>query len=212
MTLKPKPAIKVLVAEDHPIVADGIVAILVNAKDMEVVGRARDGAETIDLIKRLRPDIVLLDLRMPVVDGIGVARWIKRSGSPTRTVILTSFQSDSDVGQALRAGVNAYLLKDTPPGEILRTIRRVHQGATPFRAGRHRALSQNVGVRNFKPTELETLALLMQGYDNRTIGNKLGIHTCAVKYRLRVLFSKLGVRRRSAAVIQAIERGLLKTG
>src|SRR5437016_1220260 len=121
-----KPPIRVLIAEDHPIVADGIVAILANARDMLVVGQARNGAEAIELLKDHQPDIVLLDLRMPVVDGVQVIRWIKGSGLSARTMILTAFHSQSDVWEAIRAGANAYLLKDVTGGEILRTIRRVH--------------------------------------------------------------------------------------
>src|SRR5215471_10720169 len=127
-----QPLIRVLVAEDHPIVADGIVAILAKAKDMQVVGRAKDGAEAIELLKRHQPDILLLDLRMPVVDGIQVVRWIKGSGLTVRTVILTGFRNQSDVREAIRAGANAYLLKDVTGGEILKTIRSVHRGNIGF--------------------------------------------------------------------------------
>src|SRR5262249_2664555 len=122
-----KSGITVLVAEDHPIVADGIVAILAKAKDMIVVGQARNGAEAIELLKLHQPDVVLLDLRMPFVDGIGVMRWIRDSGSNVRTVILTIYRSASDVSQASQAGADAYLVKDASPSEILKTIRRVHQ-------------------------------------------------------------------------------------
>src|SRR5262249_46312219 len=107
-----KSRIRILVAEDHPVVADGIRAVLAKAKDMVVVGQARDGAEAIELLKQHQPDIALLDLRMPVVDGVGVVRWVKRSGSNIRTLILTIFGGESDVRQAIEAGADAYLLKD----------------------------------------------------------------------------------------------------
>jgi DNA-binding NarL/FixJ family response regulator len=201
--------ISVLVAEDHPMVADGIEAILDSAGDMVVIGRARDGAEAIQLLQRYQPDIALLDLRMPVVDGIGVARWIMGSGSNTRAVMLTSFQSESDVSQAIRAGVKAYLLKDTPPDEILKTIRRVHGG----RVGTLREPAQKfvpeVDASALTILDLEILRLILHGHNNRAIGLKLGLRTDAVKYHLRGLFSKLGVKRRAAAARQAIERGLV---
>ena len=176
---------------------------------MVVVGQARDGAEAIALLKRHQPDIVLLDLRMPVVDGISVARWIRHSGSNARTVILTIFRSASDVSQAIQAGANAYLLKDTSPEEILKTIRRVHRGKERISRQREQELVPNVSSAHFKRLELEILALIVEGHDNRTIGTELGLRTDAVKYHLRGLFSKLGVKRRAAAARRAIERGLL---
>jgi two-component system NarL family response regulator len=206
-----EPRIRVLIAEDSPIVADGIVAILAKAEDVVVVGRARDGAEAIELIKRHQPDILLLDLRMPVVDGIGVLRWIKRSGSNARTVILTVFRSEGDVSQAIQAGANAYLLKDASTGEILTTIRRLHRGKARISRQRARELAPNVNSPDLKPVELDILALIVQGHNNRTIGTKLGLRTDTVKYHLRGLFSKLGVRKRAAAARQAFERGLLET-
>ena len=204
-----KPGIRVLVAEDHPIVADGIMAVLANAKDIVVVGRARNGAEAIELLKRHQPDIMLLDLRMPVIDGIGVARWIKRSGANVRIVILTIFRSERDVSQAIEAGANAYLLKDASPGEILQTIRQVHHCKTVTSPKGVEALAPNLNSIDLKPLELEILQLIVQGHDNRTIGSQLGLRTDTVKYHLRALFSKLGVRKRAAAARKAIERGLV---
>ena len=207
-----KPRIRVLVAEDHPIVADGIVAILAKAKDMVVVGRARDGAEAIELVKQHQPDIVLLDLRMPVVDGIGVARWINDSGSTARAVFLTMFDSEKDVSQAIRAGADAYLQKDTPAAEILKTIRHVHRRKERISNNRARELAPSANSVDLNSLELEILALIVQGDDNRTIGVKLGLRTDAVKYHLRGLFSKLGVKKRAAAARRAIEHGFPGTG
>ena len=207
-----KPRIRVLVAEDHPIVADGIVAILAKAKDMVVVGRARDGAEAIELVKQHQPDIVLLDLRMPVVDGIGVARWINDSGSTARAVFLTMFDSEKDVSQAIRAGADAYLQKDTPAAEILKTIRHVHRRKERISNNRARELAPSANSVDLNSLELEILGLIVQGDDNRTIGFKLGLRTDAVKYHLRGLFSKLGVKKRAAAARRAIEHGFPGTG
>src|SRR5262249_30685069 len=156
-------AIRILIAEDHPVVADGIVAVLAKAKDMVVVGRARNGEEAIELLKRDEPDIALLDLRMPVVDGIGVANWIKRSGSNARTVFLTIFRSESDLSQAIEAGASAYLLKDASPSEILRTIRRVHRGKASISREWAKKLAPKVNSPDLKPLELHILALIVQG-------------------------------------------------
>jgi two-component system NarL family response regulator len=207
-----KPGIKILVAEDHPIVADGILAVLGKAKDIVVVGRARNGEEAIGLLKHHQPDIVLLDLRMPLIDGIGVMKWIKRTGSNARPIILTIYPGANDVSQAIQAGANAYLLKDTSPSEILKTIRRVHRGKAAISRQRRTREVSCVKSRDLKPLELEILGLIVEGYDNRMIGLQLGLDTDAVKYHLESLFSKLGVRKRAAASRQAIESGLLRIG
>ena len=201
--------IRILVAEDHPIVADGILAVLAKAKDMVVMGRAKNGEEAIELIKLHQPDIVLLDLRMPLVDGIGVIKWIKRAGSNARPIILTIYCGKSDVSQAIQAGANAYLLKDASPREILKTIRRVHRGKASISAAPVTRSGRCVNSTDLKPLELQMLALIVEGYDNRRIASRLGLGPDAVKYHLRGLFSKLGVRKRAAAARQAIERGLL---
>ena len=206
-----KPAkIKVLVAEDHPVVADGIAAILSTAKDIVLVDRAGNGAEAIELLRRHKPDIILLDLRMPVVDGLDVARWIISSGLTTRTVVLTYSRSESDRDQAIRAGAKAYLLKDTPAAEILEVIRLVHREKGTRRAPPPTNAPAESPV-DLKHVELEILRLILQGDDNRTIGTKLGLRTNAVKYLLRGLYAKLGVKKRGAAARQAIERGLIRT-
>jgi len=207
-----KPRIRVLIAEDHPIVADGIVAILAKAKDMVVVGRARDGAEAIELVKQHQPDIVLLDLRMPVVDGIGVASWINESGSTARAIFLTMFHSEKDVSQALRAGVEAYLLKNSPAAEILKTIRDVHRRKERILHNTTEKLAPSTSSVVLNSLESKILALVVRGDDNRTIGVKLGLRTDAVKYNLRGLFSKLGVKKRAAAARRAIELGFPGTG
>ena len=201
------PRIRVLVAEDHPIVADGIAAILASAKDIVVVGQARDGVEAIEMLKRLEPDVVLLDLRMPVLDGIRVAQWIKDTGSNARTVILTICKNENNVAQANQAGAYAYLVKDAAPSEILKTIRHVYRGATRGSPGCSH-VKQKANAADLKPLELDLLALIVRGHDNRTIASQLGLGTDEVKYRLRGLFFKLGVRKRAAAARVAIERGL----
>ena len=205
-----KPCIKLLIAEDHPVVADGILAVLGKAKDIVVVGRARNGEEAIRLLMLYQPDIVLLDLRMPLIDGIGVMKWIKRTGSNARPIILTIYHGENDVDQAMEVGANAYLLKDSSPSEILKTIRRVHRGKAAISRQRRKREVSRVKSPDLKPLELDILALVVEGYDNRRIGLQLGLGRDAVKYHLRGLFSKLGVGRRAAAARQAIESGLLR--
>jgi two-component system NarL family response regulator len=207
-----KTDIRILVAEDHPVVADGILAVLGKAKDMVVVGHARNGEEAIELLKHHQPDIALLDLRMPLIDGIGVIKWIKCTGSSAKPIVLTMFEGEDAVTQAIHAGASAFLLKDTPSNEILKMIRHVHQRKTAI-SRRHRTWEvpcANLG--DLKPLELEILALLVEGYDNRKIGSMLRLSTDGVKYLLRGIFSKLGVRKRAAAARQAIENGIVKIG
>jgi two-component system NarL family response regulator len=204
-----KPGIKILVAEDHPIVADGILAVLGKAKDIVVVARARNGEEAIELLKHHQPDIVLLDLRMPIIDGIGVMKWIKRTGSNARPIILTVYHGENDLSQAIQAGARAYLLKDTSPSEILETIRRVHRGKAVISPQRRTREVSSGKSRDLKPLEREILALIVEGYENRRIGLQLGLSTDSVKYHLRALFSKLGVKKRAAAARLAIEGGLV---
>ena len=206
-----KPAgIRVVVAEDHPIVADGITAVLARAKDILLVGQARNGAEAIELLKQHQTDIALLDLRMPLVDGIGVMKWIKRAGSSAKPIILTIYGGESEVSQATEARAKAYLLKDSSPPHILKTIRRVHAGNALISCDRV-TTAPGEKSSHLKPLELEILALIIDGYDNRSIASQLGLRPHSVKYHLRGLFSKLGVRKRAAAARQAIERGLLGT-
>jgi two-component system NarL family response regulator len=207
-----KPAvIRVLVAEDHPVAADGIAAILASAGDMVIVGRAANGVEAIELLKRYEPDIALVDLRMPFVDGLEVLRWISSSGSTTRVVVLTYSRSEVDRSEAIRAGARGYLLKDTPPAGILAIIRRVYREKLSGLTGASLAQTPTENTPDLKRIELEILGLILQGDDNRTIGAKLGLRANAVKYLLRRLYSKLGVKKRGAAARQAIERGLIPT-
>src|SRR5262245_4479942 len=161
-----KPGIRIVVAEDHPVVADGIVAVLARAKDMVVVGRAKNGAEAIELLKQHQPDIGLLDLRMPVVDAIGVLRWMRHSGSNARIVILTIFGGDIDMSRAIQAGANAYLLKDTPAEKILSTIRRVHQGGAVISRMQVQRRAPRLNSADCKPVEMDILKLIVEGYDN----------------------------------------------
>ena len=170
--------------------------------------RARNGEETIELLKLHQPDIVLLDLRMPLLDGIGVMKWMKRAGSKARPIILTIYSGKSDVDRAFQAGANAYLLKDSSPSKIVKIIRRVHRGKVPISFGRITPVPSVKKSAELKPLEVQLLGLIVEGYGNRRIGLQLGLGTNAVKYHLRGLFSKLGVRKRAAAARQAIERGL----
>lgn len=196
-------------ADDHSIVRDGIVSIVEVEKDMQVIAQAADGGEAMELVKKLLPDIVLLDLRMPKLDGLEVIAQIKSLQLPSKVIVLTTFESEQDVHQSLKAGARSYLLKDTPRTMILETIRRVHGGETciPPRIGQKLVDIMNHPVLSAR--ELDILKLVADGKSNKVIGDQLGITEGTVKSHVKSLLNKLKVPGRTAAVREAVHRGLV---
>lgn len=206
-----KPSkIRILVADDHPVVRDGIVSIVEAEKDISVVAQAGDGVETVELVKKLLPDIVLLDLRMPRLDGLEVIAQIQSLHLPTKIIVLTTFDSEQDVHQALKAGARSYLLKDTPRPVLLDTIRQVHAGKTciPPRIGQK--LVENMSRPVLSARELDVLKLVAEGKSNSDIGDQLGITEGTVKTHVKSLLKKLQVPGRTAAVKEAVHLGLVR--
>lgn len=206
-----KPSkIRILVADDHPVVRDGIVSIVEAEKDISVVAQAGDGVETVELVKKLLPDIVLLDLRMPRLDGLEVIAQIQSLHLPTKIIALTTFDSEQDVHQALKAGARSYLLKDTPRPVLLDTIRQVHAGKTciPPRIGQK--LVENMSRPVLSARELDVLKLVAEGKSNSDIGDQLGITEGTVKTHVKSLLKKLQVPGRTAAVKEAVHLGLVR--
>jgi DNA-binding NarL/FixJ family response regulator len=206
--------IRLLVADDHPVVRDGLRGMLAGQPDLQVVGEAADGAEAVALIPRLRPDVVLMDLRMPGLDGVGAIRKLRATFPNVRVLVLTTFDTDTDVVRAIQAGATGYLLKDTPREELVRAIRAAARGeAVLAPAVATKVLGQlrapaPAGVLSAR--ELEVLELVARGASNREVGAKLFISEATVKTHLLHVFEKLGVSDRTAAVTTAIERGLLR--
>ena len=206
-----KPAkIKILVADDHPIVRDGIISIVEVEKDMSVVGHASDGVEAVELAKKLLPDIILLDLRMPRLDGLEVIAQIQSLHLPSKVIVLTTFDSEQDVHLALKAGARSYLLKDTPRPVLLDTVRQVHGGKTciPPRIGQK--LVENMSRPVLSAREMDILKLVAEGKSNKGIGDQLGIAEGTVKTHVKSLLSKLKAPGRTAAVREAVHRGLVR--
>ena len=206
-----KPSkIKILVADDHPVVRDGIVSIVEVEKDMRVVGLAGDGVEAVELAKKLLPDIVLLDLRMPRMDGLEVIAQVRSLHLPSKVIILTTFDSEQDVHLALKAGARSYLLKDTPRPVLLETIRQVHGGKTciPPRIGQK--LVEKMSRPVLSERELDILKLVAEGKSNKAIGDQLGIAEGTVKTHVKSLLKKLEAPGRTAAVKEAVHRGLVQ--
>jgi two-component system, NarL family, response regulator len=204
-----RPKIKILVADDHPVVRDGIAAIVEGAKDMKIVAHAGDGVEALEHIKKYSPDVVLLDLRMPRLDGLEVIERIRADRLLTKIIVLTTFESEQDVHQALTAGARGYLLKDTARQSILEVIRQVNNGSTSIPPRIGQKLMQNMNRKALTKRELAIIKLVAEGKSNKVVGAELGITEGTVKTHVKSFLGKLGARGRTGAVREAARRGLI---
>ena len=202
--------IRVLIVDDHSVVRRGLAAIIDMEEDAIVVGQAGDGAEAIDLWRKLHPDVVLMDLRMPGVDGVEAIRRIRSEDPEAGIIVLTTFDHDEDIYAGLRAGAKAYLLKDVEPEELFRCIRAVHAGEAYLQPKVAAKLAQRVQEEPLTEREEQTLKLLAEGKSNRAIGEVLHISESTVKSHMKRLFVKLDVTSRSEAISLAARRGLVK--
>ena len=203
--------IRVLVADDHPIVRSGIVALLATAPDIEVVGEAADGREAVDLALTLEPDLVLMDLRMPRLDGDQATALILSARPSVRVVVLTTYESDASILTAIEAGASGYLLKAAPQEEILAGIRSVARGEVALAPSIAAMLVGRLKTPavTLSPRETEVLGLVAQGLSNPAIAKRLFLGEATVKTHLLHAFEKLGVSDRTRAVTKAMELGLL---
>jgi len=207
--------IRLVIADDHPVVRDGLSGIFDGDPGFEVLGQASDGAEAVRLAERLAPDVVLMDLRMPGMDGVGAITEIAARGLPTRVLVLTTYDTDADVLPAIQAGATGYLLKDAPRTELVRAVRAAARGESvlsPSVASRvlgrvRRPEPEEPG--DLSPRELEILALVARGATNREAAKRLFISEATVKTHLLHIYAKLGVNDRAAAVAAGFDRGLL---
>ncbi|MBU4214357.1 MAG: response regulator transcription factor [Actinobacteria bacterium] len=204
-------SIRVLIADDHPVVRSGLAGLLAVEPDIEVVGEAGDGQRTVALAHELRPDLVLMDLRMPVLDGAAATALIVAQVPGVHVLVLTTYETDTDILRAVEAGATGYLLKDTPREELVAGVRAAARGQS--------ALSPSVAVRlvaqlrgagdRLTARETEVLAGVARGLSNAAVGRELFITEATVKTHLMRAFAKLGVDDRTRAVTVAIERGIL---
>lgn len=201
--------IRVLVADDHVTVLEGLAAIISRQPDMEVAGQAANGREAVALWATVRPDVVLLDLRMPKVDGVEAIAQLRQRDSGVRAIVLTTFDTDVDIANAVRAGARGYLLKDAPREELLRCIRRVHAGETCIPPSLVAKLAAGLSSEALTTRELAVLRLLARGQSNKEIGVSLSISETTVKAHLRAIFCKLDVLSRTEAIAVASRRGLV---
>jgi two-component system NarL family response regulator len=201
--------IRILVADDHPILREGLVTLINRQAGMKVVAEAADGCEAVALYSRVVPDIAVLDLRMPAMNGIETLTAIRTSDPQARLIILTSFASDEDIYRALRAGARGYLVKDAPADELVRCLRTVHEGGTFIPPGVASKLAERVGTVELTAREREVLGLIAKGKGNREIGVSLDVTEGTIKVHVNNILNKLGVASRTEAVNIAIRRGLV---
>jgi DNA-binding NarL/FixJ family response regulator len=201
--------IRILLVDDHPVVRSGLAGLLGGEPDIEVVGEAGDGRTGVEQARALRPDLVLMDLRMPELDGASATAAIVSEGL-ARVLVLTTYDTDTDILRAVEAGATGYLLKDTPREELVAAVRAAARGETVLAPELTARLVR--GVRSgdqLTPRETEVLALVARGLSNAEIGSELFIGEATVKTHLLKVFDKLGVSDRTAAVTVAMRRGML---
>ena len=204
--------IRLLIADDHPVVRDGLRGIFEASGEFEVAGEAANGREAVDRAAALHPDVVLMDLRMPVMDGVTAIEELAKRGVAARVLVLTTYDTDSYVLPAVEAGATGYLLKDAPSAELLRAVRAAAHGESvlaPTVAARLLSRVRSPGQEPLSQRELEVLELVAAGSTNREAAARLFISEATVKSHLIHIYGKLGVGDRAAAVAQAFNRGLL---
>lgn len=206
----PAEKIRVLIADDHVMVREGLAAMIGRQADMTVIGEAANGREAVALWRQHRPDVTLLDLRMPVLDGVGAINAIRQQEVSARVVMLTTFDTDSDIARAIKAGAKGYLLKDSQREELLECIRKVHGGETCIPPALVAKLAAGMSSPDLTGRELDVLSLLARGKSNKEIGTNLYISETTVKSHLRSIFTKLNVLSRTEAITAANRRGLVQ--
>jgi DNA-binding NarL/FixJ family response regulator len=202
--------IRILIAEDHNVVRDGLVAIVKQEQDMEVVAETGDGRHAVELWKQHRPEVTLMDLRMPSLDGVNAIYEIRAADPNARIIVLTTFDGDEDIYRGMRAGAKSYLLKDVTREDLFQCIREVHAGRTFVPPAVATKLAERLTAEELTPRELEVLRLLAEGKPNKLIGADLTITEVTVKCHVQAVFRKLNVLSRTEAIGVATRRGLLR--
>ena len=201
--------IRILIVDDHPVVCTGLTSMLSLHTGLEVMGSAPSGEEALEIVQRDRPDLILLDLRMPGMDGIGVLNALSRTERPPRVVVLTSFEKEEDIYRAIRAGAQGYLLKDTPESEMVAAIFAVSNGKRYIPRHIAARLADRMMRSDLTARELQTLELLAQGSTNKQIAEALNISDHTVRHHVNNIMEKLHVSDRTEAVATALRSGLL---
>jgi DNA-binding NarL/FixJ family response regulator len=210
--------IRIVVVDDHPVVREGLVAMLQTQPDLEVVGEAGTGSDALRVIGELAPDVVLLDLELPGIDGVGVLRALREKGGASRVIVFTVFDTDERIISAVEAGAAGYLLKGAPRSELFAAIRVVFGGGSLLQPLVASTVMRHVARRDtppeshslaLTPRERSVLELLARGRSNKEIAAALGVTERTVKFHVSALFSKLGASNRTEAVTRAVQSGLV---
>jgi len=202
--------IRIFSVDDHPLLREGIAALVNSQPDMVVVGEAATGAEALPLFKQLQPDVTLLDLRLPDTSGIDILIAIRTEFPDARIIMLTTFEGDVEIHRALQAGARGYLLKNMPPSELLDVIRQVHTGKKRIPPAIASQLAEHMSDEELTEREVEVLRAIAGGNKNRDIANKLFISEETVKVHIKHIMEKLGAADRTQAVTIGVRRGIIQ--
>jgi DNA-binding NarL/FixJ family response regulator len=208
--MTPEPPITILAVDDHPLIRSGLAAVLAGEGDMRLVAEASNGEEAVEAYRAHRPHVVLMDLRMPVMDGVSAIRAIRDEFPAARVIALTTYEGDEDIYQALAAGARGYLLKDMLRTELLQAIRAVHRGSRGIPPAVAAKLAEHAPRVELTPRELEVLRLVAAGRSNPEIAAVLGRAESTMKVHVRSILQKLGTDDRTEAVTIAVRRGILR--
>jgi DNA-binding NarL/FixJ family response regulator len=200
----------VLIVDDHPIVREGLAAMIERRPDMTVVAQAASGREAVVMYSAFQPDVTLMDLRLPEMDGVTAITEIRKEFPTARFLVLTTYDGDDDIHRALRAGAMGYLLKDTPREQLMDAIRAVRNGQFSLPDNVSMKLAQRMTIQELTPREREVLCHIAQGMSNQEIGVALGVTEGTIKVHVNSLLTKLGVSDRTHAVTTGLRRGLLR--
>lgn len=202
--------IRVLCADDHSLVRKGIASILSNESDVKLVAEAGNGREAVEQFRLHKPDVTLMDIRMPELDGIAAAKEILRESPDAKVIALTSYDGDQEIYRALEAGVKGYLLKEMVHTEVLRAIRVVHAGKRLMPPEVAERLTEYFPQAALSPREVEVLSLVAKGLSNKEISEKLGTASGTIKIHVQNILAKLGASDRTHAVTIAVQRGIFR--
>jgi DNA-binding NarL/FixJ family response regulator len=201
--------IRILIVDDHPIMRVGITALIASSKEMETVAQAGNGEEALSLHAQHHPDITLMDLRLPGISGVEAIRRIRAQSPKARFIVLTTYEGDEDIYQAMEAGASGYLVKGMPQEMLVNAVKRVHNGGRYLPPPVSQALAARMPDASLSSRECEVLKLLAQGKTNRQIGDFLGITEATVKCHVSVILMRLDASDRTQAVVTALQRGLV---
>jgi len=202
--------IRVLIADDHPVVCRGLASIIRSEPGMSVVGQACNGEQAIQMFREQKPNVTLMDLRMPVMDGVEAIRAIRHENPDASVIVLTTYQGDEDIHRALKAGAQSYMLKGMSDVELITAIRNVHSGCRYLPQPVRESLAHRPPNSELSGRELQILSLIVKGQSNRQIGETLDIAEATVKWHVNIIFSRLNVSHRTQAAVTALSRGLVE--